>query len=86
VKHIVETVVERYRQRLESGEIQPVIADDPSEYLKIEGEQQKTLTGYEDINKVIDLLKESLKFPSNNATKTKAKVREVIELLEAKER
>jgi hypothetical protein len=37
---------------------------------------------HETVTQVIQLLEESLKFPSNNASKTKAKVREALELLQ----
>jgi hypothetical protein len=36
----------------------------------------------ESLTQVIQLLEESLKFPSNNASKTKAKVREALALLQ----
>ena len=37
---------------------------------------------HETVTQVIQLLEESLKFPSNNASKTKAKVREALALLQ----
>lgn len=37
---------------------------------------------HETVTQVIELLEESLKFPSNNASKTKAKVREALALLQ----
>jgi hypothetical protein len=37
---------------------------------------------HETLTQVIQLLEESLKFPSNNASKTKAKVREALALLQ----
>lgn len=63
-----------YAHKLDSGESLTQV----NEATAIQGSK----TTDETLTQVIQLLEESLKFPSNNASKTKAKVREALALLQ----
>lgn len=82
VKHIVELVIERYRERLERQKIHPNVDDNSEEYLRSKSEQNNPLTTYENINKAIEILTQSLKLKSNAGGAIKEEIRRALNLLQ----
>lgn len=81
VKHIIELVIDKYRERLDKGEVKPGVIDDISEYFSDKSDGYKPLTSYEDISNVIRMLSESLNLKSNAGGAIKEEIRKALEIL-----
>lgn len=59
VKHVCEEVTERYRQRLESGLVPPVVSDSSEHYLS--SDETPVLNYLGDVDKAVEVAKKILK-------------------------